>query len=207
MPNNFSLATAVTFNITPVDGAIFGGEALDRFNSALGLLNDIDGVKNVHADVKEKRVYLAMEVADDINFKKFMGNVRSTIKIIGDHGPDSDILALLLDRHPELKHHPKVNRLVGAFGNLTRVLAELENDSTLSTKLEREHAQRTGTDGVANEKAFDGKKTSSGVKDREEHRRMAMQGQNPDQPAALGEQKIKAPVIPKGYTDGNVFGG
>jgi len=135
-----------------------------------------------------------------------MKSVRSTIKLISDHGPDSDLLATLFARHPDLRSHPKVDRIVRAFGNLTEIVGELESKETLEIKLARERKEREGRADEVEEEAFDKTETGSGVVDREEHRRMAMQGLNPDQPDPDQKPKLTEPTIPAGYrADGNIF--
>jgi len=50
------------------------------------------------------------------------------IKLLTEHGRDADILEAVLSKHPELRKHPRVHELVGAFDNLAAKIQELDTD-------------------------------------------------------------------------------
>jgi hypothetical protein len=129
-------------------------------------------------------------------FNEFIKKLNEEIKLATEYGPESDVLNMLLAKHPHLRTHPRVNELVGTFDMMVAKIQELE----LDTKSKPAHK-------VARpEKPGPSKKLSNQqlVADREEK----LKGQAPDQRQPDNEESdIKSIITPQGEAQGRLAGG
>lgn len=126
-------------------------------------------------------------------YNKFIQNLNEEIRLATEYGPESDVLNMLLSKHPHLKTHPRVNELVGTFDMMVAKIQELESD----TKSKPAHAvKRPAKPGPA-------KKLTNQelINDREEK----LKGQAPDQlQPNTGESDIKSIITPQGAAQKNL---
>lgn len=120
------------------------------------------------------------------------------VVMLAEHGPDGDILGLLLSRHPELRSHPKVASLVGAFENLTGVLKDILNDKSAKTIAAIQQRELNGIEITPEDLKSSGvHKRAMTAEERAQFRTAAIRGQTEEQTRT--RSSAPEPEIPEIY--------
>lgn len=132
------IRTYLTIGVSVVGGGTISTELLDRIkadlNSMVGTLGiQYTDVKYTSAGYNDIVIELLAPVENHIAIKKTVAN---QLAMLSEHGPHAGILKALLDKHPELKTHPKFSSVLGAFENLNGVLKTVLEDKSNRTVAE-----------------------------------------------------------------------
>ena len=206
------MVTAVSFSVTPAENVRFSKETQDTVRKNLvSLLRGRPGVGQLTFDMRPERMYLATHItnSDALQFAELVRLVEEEVVVLTEHGKDADLLLTLFERHPELRNHPKIDRVIGAYENLRNVIASVEGDrnEVIAHAMEE---QSVPIDAFLAKKL----KGASAV-DRAAHRTKALLGQNEDQTQMFSKQDAYVPpqymhrdhaAEPQGFDRGNVFG-
>jgi hypothetical protein len=168
----------------------------------------IKGRPGWHVECSLSRIFIAGKVDATSNIQEIIRSMECSLTVLVDHGKDADLLAKLLERHPELENHPGLSRVIGAFDNLDRVVREVKEDKTIPTKLEQERRQRGHiTINASDLRKEPERETVMTAEARLEHRRRGLLGLNMDQLSA-SKKPPDQDQLPPSYErlrEGNVF--
>jgi hypothetical protein len=178
-------------SISAVGEVEFGKEFLDRVQQCVAEIGKNFNATVAHTDLDSKCIIaefhgVRLDLATDLK-SKFIQEV----VLLAEHGPDSDLLDLLIKRYPRLQTHPNLSSVVGAFENLNGVIQDvlsLETNATKALAHKREGLEIDPED----LKAVGGTKRTMTPAERAEFRTQAILGQTTEQVAAKGRTVPKA---------------
>jgi hypothetical protein len=197
---NIVVESRVMFDVTPVKGKAFSerfGEQVMKVMAQVG--QKFNCLPNVTFD--KGRVHIIFTSTRATAYLKLYDEVTGHLTVLSEHGRDSDLLNQLLERHPEVMNHPKVDRVIGAFQTFLTVMDEVAKDKSTAVKVEMERQEREGAPPLAEKLASE--PTNPGIAARAAFRDQAMLGQAKSQ---IEERKDPPPPPPLRNVDaGNVF--
>lgn len=207
MAGIINIACGLVFNVTPPEGATFDSFQQRAKSSMESLASELKGVNKVFVETSDRRIYVAFDVNPKaVDYRSVVQRVREMLVVLSEHGEDADLLGQLLERHPELKAHPRFNRVVGAFQNLRQVIADVCKDNSVAVQLELQ--RRTVEHDPPDVEQFKGRELTEGVKNRVEFRDQSLRGQITGQ-GQRDKPVTPPPVLPPSYVkdaaDGNIF--
>jgi hypothetical protein len=139
MSKRLRVATGITFSVTPAlsSGGRLGESFVSRVEQLCNTtLTELHGVKEVHVTPRdEKQLFIAVNIdPEKVKPASLISTVHKYLSIFADYGRDSDLLAELLDRHPELKDTGGEERVMDAFH---RLVALVQNSGAEAVSMEQ----------------------------------------------------------------------
>lgn len=205
------LVTSVSCCATPIPGVKFSSEFTEKAKMLLRRVADKYGYgEHVLMEMSPERIFVGVQLGTvRPEILNLLRELETELVLLAEHGRDADLLAELLERHPELKTHPRVDRVIGAYENLRNTVEQLKA-GVEPCDAHAKHLIDTGVQPTIG--SFLAAERRGAVEDKSEHRRKALLGHNPDQQVA----EAVVPYIPPYYmnkmrekgivTDGKDFG-
>jgi len=177
---------AIVVELHAVGTVEFKEDFLDRVKSSLRAIGQEFKVLELNLELGGKAIVVEAKGLPLASIAEFKDAVVRQVILLAEHGPDADLLGVLLDRHPELRGHPSLSSLVRSFENMTAVLDGILGDERSSVAAE---VQRRAVNGITLvegdlEATQSSRKRTMSVSDRALFREAAILGQTPEQVAA-----------------------
>lgn len=125
-------------------------------DSIVGLIQESAAELHVSTDIEtreynESRVTFYIQCPEHC-IKHLCVSVQDKIDVRTEFGPESEAMLVLLERHPELRDHPRFGELVGSFENMVLKAHELLRDKdSKPNQAQRPVVTRTSQPGLAGE--------------------------------------------------------
>jgi len=207
MPRRLSVKLVTSFTITSKGSLRFSKSFHNKLPTMLkGIANDVtadkqsSGVDILIEATTDKRIEFTAQFRDISVIEPFYQKLEQRLVLLAEHGSDADLFDELLARYPNLKQHPRLSSVVGAWDNLIRKTKEVAGDESAPVKVELERRQRDGDPELGSE-VFESDETEEDIENKRsaaqqtkaDLRTAALRGEAPGQglqKTAKGEPKI-----------------
>ena len=186
---------AIVVELHAVGTVEFKKEFLSRVKVEVDKLVQEYGAIESKVDLGGKCILVEAKGIPINDVAPFKDDVVRNVVLLAEHGPDSDVLATLLDRYPQLRNHPNLPALVNSFENMTDVLQGLLGEQSGEVVAEIVKRQKEGVTLIEEDlAATPGRRRSDmSADDRVKFREAAILGKTPEQVEAMKQVPQDSP--------------